>query len=80
MLAVWGSLLDCLAFKLGGVKECNQKEKINIVNYKLYLKERAFFEKLTRTSIVIPFDLERDVFSEEVRRLSKKALGVELKV
>jgi len=80
MLSVWGGYLDCLAFKLGGVKECNKVEKINIVSYDYYNRHKEFFDKINKKAIVVVVDKEKDVFSEEVKRLSKLALGIELKV
>jgi len=80
MLSVWGSLLDCLAFRLGGAKECNRKNKINAVRYSYYKKNKDFFDAMQKNSIVVVYDLKRNVFKEIVKELSKKALGVELKV
>ena len=80
MISIWGNIIDCLAFKLVGVNSCNKAEKINIVTLKTYEKNKKFFDELNKRAIVIVIDKEKDVFEEEVKRLSRLALGIELKV
>ena len=80
MISIWGNIIDCLAFKLVGVNSCNKEEKINIVTLKTYEKNKKFFDELNKRAIVIVIDKEKDVFEEEVKRLSRLALGIELKV
>ena len=80
MISIWGDYIDCLLFRLGGIAHCNKEAKINIVTYPYYRRHRDYFEELNKRAIVIVVDKERDVFEEEVKRLSRLALGVELKI
>jgi len=76
---VWGNIYDCLLFKMANAK-CNEIGDINIVLYPYYLKNREFFDRLAKEKIVIIIDREKDVFMEEIERISKKLLGISLKI